>query len=124
MSKKRRHLFQFNREYVEQCYVTATENGINDPIILLCDVSDTHGKQAVAVFAGEAEVERRIAAHGDSDPALTVSFPVSREDALSALGGMGENIKQRIAATVEPGHFRVMVVGDGDTSFVDVPIPS
>ena len=120
MSEKHRQLLQFNREHVEQCYVTATED---DPIILLCDVSDTNGKQALITFAGEAETERRIAEYGKSDPALTVSFSVSRKDASWAFEGMGEIIKQRIVAAVDPGQFRVMVFGGGSISFVHLPVP-
>jgi hypothetical protein len=122
-SERRKRMFQFNRERIEQLYVDAVSRGVDRPLIIMCDLLDPAGKALAIGRAGSNEVEKQIATCKDNghDPSLIMDVP--QENAIAVLGNATANARQVLDTEVPDGMFRVAVIGDGGISWAMGRIP-
>jgi len=120
----RRYLLCHNRERIEFAYENALAHGVDDPMVVVLDLSDDRGAR-LAQLAGSSKQQvdrwRDQCAQRGQIPTQIVAAP--RWAVLTVIGPLTPNGPHGVLKPIPPGSFRVAVVAAGGAAFADYPMP-
>jgi hypothetical protein len=120
----RRQLLLLNRERIEFSYEKARRGGLDEPIILVVDLTDDHAaclSQELGVAGEQIAKCRKECRRHDVVPVLVIAAPPHA--ALCLVGPTTPNSPRGIAKPSPTGTFRVVAIAAGGNSFADFPLP-
>jgi hypothetical protein len=123
-AEHRRHLLVHNREKIEFAYENALRHELDDPVIVVLDLSDADAAR-LAELAGSSKEQvdrwRRECSQRDLIPTQILAAP--RWAVLTVIGPLTPNSPQGVIKPNPPGAFRVVAVAAGGNAFADFPLP-
>lgn len=121
-SPKRDAMFTFQKEHIEQAYVSAIRDGGEDVAVLVLDLSDPFAKSFAENLAGhEAVKQRSQAAADDVSPCLILA--TSRRFILESCVAFSDNARQLLGTPIDPRTILCVLVGDGGIAYRAIMAP-